>query len=70
MNLAELEEQVFELIEREVVDPEGVDEILAALPAGREYFERIKAAMNLAELLPMEEPPAGLDAKILASAGD
>jgi len=25
--------------------------------------------MDLAELLPMEEPPAGLDAKILASAG-
>jgi len=69
MNLAELKEQVLELIDREMVDPEGVDEILAALPGGREYFGRIKAAMDLAELLPMEEPPAGLDAKILASAG-
>jgi len=70
MTFAELKDQVFELIDRELVDPKGVDEILAVLPAGREYFERIKAAMDLAELLPMEEPPAGLDAKILASAGD
>ena len=70
MTLEELKERVFELIDRELVDPQGVHELLAALPAGREYFERIKAAMDLAELLPMEEPPAGLDAKILASAGD
>lgn len=70
MNFAELKDQVFELIDRELVDPEGVDEILATLPGGREYFERIKAAMDFADLLPMEEPPAGLDATILAVAGE
>jgi hypothetical protein len=68
MNLAELKEQVFELIDREVVDPEGVNEMLAALPGGREYFDQIKTALGLADLLPIEEPSAGLDAKILASA--
>ncbi len=70
MTLEELQDQVFELIDRELIDPEGVNAVLAGVSGGREYFERIKAAMALADLLPMEEPPAGLDVKILATAGD
>ena len=66
MNFAELKDQVFELIDRETFDPQGVHELLAALPGGRAYFERMKAALALAELFPLEEPPAGLDARILA----
>jgi hypothetical protein len=70
MTLDELKEQVFELIDREAADPEGVNALLEQVPAGREYFERIKAGLSLADLLPIEEPPAGLDLKILASAGE
>lgn len=69
MNSEELKEQVFDLIEREAIDPKGVREMLAAVPECREYFEEIKAALVLAEQLPVEAPPAALDARILASAG-
>jgi len=70
MNAQELNDQVFDLIEREAFDPEGVQEILAALPECRAYFERIKAALALVDQLPVEEPPADMDAMILASAGE
>lgn len=66
MNLAELKDRVFELIDRETVDPEGVHALLSAVPGGREYFEGIKTALELAKLLPMEGPPPDLDAVILA----
>mgnify|MGYP001822608556 FL=1 len=69
MTLGALKAQVFELIERELVDPDGVDAALAAVPGGRGYFERIKDGLRLAALLPREEPPAALNQKILAMAG-
>ena len=69
MTLGELKAQVFELIERERVDPDGVDAALATLPGGREYFEGIKNGLRLAAMLPTEEPPAALNQKILAMAG-
>lgn len=68
MNCEECKEQVFELIEREAVDPEGVREILARCPDCRVAFDEMKAALALAERLPVEEPPAALDAAILRAA--
>lgn len=68
MTLGELKAQVFELIERELVDPDGVDAALAPLPGGRDYFEGIKNGLRLAAMLPTEEPPLGLDRMILAAA--
>ena len=68
MNCDECKEQVFELIEREAVDPEGVREILARCPGCRAAFDEAKAALALAAQLPMEEPPASIDAAILRAA--
>jgi hypothetical protein len=68
MNLARLKDQVFELIEREAIDPKGVREALAMLPECHAYFEELKAALALADQLPWEDPPSGLDAAILAVA--
>ena len=68
MNAEEFEAQVFELIEREAFDPNGIHELLAALPECREDFERIKGALALAEQLPLLEPPAHLDGVLLALA--
>ena len=65
MNCEECKEQVFELIEREAVDPEGVRAILADCPDCRAEFEAMKAALALAGELPVEEPPADIDAAIL-----
>jgi hypothetical protein len=65
----ELQDQVFDLIAREANDPRAVDRVLATVPGGRPYFEHIKRALVLAELLPMAETPATLDAAILAEAG-
>ncbi len=65
MNCEECKEQVFELIEREAVDPEGVRAILADCPDCRAEFEAMKAALALAGELPVEEPPAEIDAAIL-----
>jgi len=65
MNCEECKEQVFELIEREAVDPEGVRAILADCPECRADFEAMKAALALAGELPVEEPPADIDAAIL-----
>ena len=70
MNAEEFEAQVFELIEREASDPNGIHELLAALPECREDFEQIKDALALAEQLPRVEPPAHLDARILVSAAE
>ena len=69
MNVARLKEQVFELIEREAVDPKGVHEALEMLPECRAYFDELKAARELAHQLPWEDPPSSLDAAILRSAG-
>lgn len=67
MTLADLQEELFSLIEREPLDPVGVDEVLAAVPGGRQVIERTKAALALARLLPIEEPPARLDERILTA---
>jgi len=68
MSCEECKEQVFELIEREAVDPEGVRAILADCPDCRAEFEAMKAALALVDQLPAEEPPTDIDAAILASA--
>jgi hypothetical protein len=68
MNCDECKEQVFELIEREVVDPEGVREILVRCPDCRAAFDEMKAALAVAARLPIEEPGADLDAAIFRAA--
>jgi hypothetical protein len=68
MNCDECKEQVFELIERETVDPDGVREILARCPDCRAAFDEMKAALELAKQLPIEEPSAVVDAAILRAA--
>ena len=68
MNCEECKERVFELIEREAVDPEGVRAILADCPDCRAEFDAMKAALVLAEQLPIEEPPRDIDAAILEKA--
>lgn len=69
MNCDECKEQVFELIEREAVDREGVREILARCPECRAAFDEMKAALMVAGQLPIEQPSAGVDAAILRAAG-
>lgn len=68
MSCEECKEQVFELIEREAIDPEGVQAILAECPDCREEFEALKASLALAGQLPIEEPPPAVDAAILQQA--
>jgi hypothetical protein len=68
MNSEELHDQVFELIEHAAFDPEGVNDMLAPHPEFRADFDRLKAALVLAEQLPLEEPPVGIDATILEAA--
>jgi hypothetical protein len=68
MNCDECKEQVFELIEREAIDPDGVGEILERCPECRATFEEMKAALAVAEQLPIEEPPAAVDQAILRAA--
>lgn len=68
MSCEECKEQVFELIEREAVDPEGVRAILADCPDCRAEFDEMKAALALAEQLPMEAPRTAIDAAILSEA--
>ena len=70
MNCDECKEQVFELIEREAVDADTVHEILARCPDCRAVFDEMKAALAVAEQLPIEEPPAALDAAILRAAAE
>ncbi len=68
MSCKDCKERVFELIEREADDPEGVRAILADCPDCRAEFEQMKAALALAEQLPIEEPGAEIDAAILSEA--
>lgn len=70
MNCDECKEQIFELIERENADPEGVRAILERCPDCRAAFDETKAALSMADRLPIEEPPAALDAAILRAAGE
>jgi hypothetical protein len=70
MKCDECKDQVFELIEREVVDPDGVREILARCPDCLAAFDEMKAALAVAEQLPIAEPPAAVDAAILRAAGE
>ena len=57
------------MIEREAVDPDGVREILARCPDCLAAFDEMKAALAVAEQLPIAEPPAAVDAAILRAAG-
>ena len=68
MNCDECQEQVFELIEREALDPEGVRDLLERCPECRASFEEIKAALASVSALPVEEPPAEIDAAIVRAA--
>jgi len=68
MNCEECQEQIFELIEREAVDPDGVREILMRCPDCRAAFDEMKAALAAAEQLPIEEPSVALDAAIVRAA--
>ncbi len=68
MNCEQCKEAVFELIEREVVDPAGVKEILDRCPECRALFDEMKAALVAVDQLPLEEPPARVDADILRAA--
>lgn len=68
MNCDECKEQVLELIERELVDPDGVRETLARCPDCRAEFDALRAALALAQQLPIERAPPHLDALILRAA--
>ena len=68
MNCDECQEQVFELIEREAIDPEGVRELLERCPECRASFEEVKEALRSVAALAVEEPPAETDAAILRAA--
>lgn len=68
MNCDECKERVFELIEEEATDPRKVREVLEACPECRALFEQMKAGLDIAAELPIEEPPARLDAAILEAA--
>ncbi len=68
MNCEQCEEQVFELIEREAVDPAGVREILDRCPNCRVLFDEMKAALVAVDQLPLEDPPTRIDADILRAA--
>lgn len=68
MNCNDCIDQVLELIEREAIDPQGVGEILAQCPDCRRLFDEIKVALASAEQLPIEEPPAAVDAAIVRAA--
>lgn len=68
MNCEQCKEEVFELIEREAVDPAGVREILDRCPDCRGLFDEMKAALVAVDQLPLEDPPARVDADILRAA--
>ena len=70
MNCDECKEQVFELIEREAVDPDGVREVLARCPDCRAAFDEMKAALAVAGQRPIEEPSAAVDAAIVRAASE
>ncbi len=68
MNCDECQEEIFELIEREAIDPEGVREILRRCPDCAALFEEMKASLKAAAALPIESPPPARDAAILQAA--
>ncbi len=68
MNCEQCKEEVFELIEREASDPTGVHEILERCPDCRALFDEMKAALIAVDQLPLEDPPARVDADILRAA--
>ena len=68
MNCEQCKEEVFELIEREAVDPAGVREILDRCPDCRALFDGMKAALVAVDQLPLEDPPAHVDAEVLRAA--
>lgn len=68
MDCDDCERRIFELIEREPLDPEGVRAILEKCPKCRQLFDEMKAASMIAARLPLEEPPAAVDASILDAA--
>lgn len=70
MSCEECKQQVFELIEREAIDPDGVREVLARCPDCRALFDEMKAALAVAAELPIEEPPAAIDSAILRAAAE
>jgi len=70
MNCDECQEQVFELIERESVDPQAVHEVLDRCPECRALFDEMKAALAGVAGLPSEEPPTEIDVAILRAARD
>jgi hypothetical protein len=68
MTCEECEERVFELIEREATDPEGVHEVLSQCPDCRTLFDAMKAGLAEAQRLPREAPSSETDAAILRHA--
>lgn len=68
MNCDECKEQVFELIEQEAIDPDGVRALLTRCPDCRSLFDETKAALRTAAMLPLEEPPLSIDATIVRAA--
>ncbi len=70
MNCDECKEQIFELIEQEAIDPDGVRALLARCPDCRSRFDETKAALRTAAMLPLEEPPLSIDAAIVRAAAE
>ena len=68
MNCEQCKEQVFELIERETIDEAGVREVLERCPECRALFDELKATLRAMDQMPLEDPPAVLDAEILRAA--
>jgi len=68
MNCEQCKEEVFELIEREPADPVGVREILDRCPDCRALFNEMKVALVAMDQLPLEDPPAHVDAEVLRAA--
>jgi hypothetical protein len=68
MNCDECKDRVLELIDRERSDPDAVREVLSQCPECRALFEETKATLQLAERLPLEEPPAAIDEAVLQAA--
>jgi hypothetical protein len=70
MNCDECKEQIFELIEQETIDPDGVRALLARCPDCHSLFDETKAALRTAAMLPLEEPPLSIDAAIVRAAAE
>ncbi len=68
MNCDECQDQVFELIEREASDPEGVRELLDRCPECQAAFVEMKRTLALVGQLPLEQPSSATDAAVLAAA--